>query len=248
MGGNMEKDTKSYLFNGGIAIAVGLILSALVNGWFFSSIASNDSITVTGSAKRRIKSDLVVWKAGVSYQAPTVADAYRAVSSDIPKIKAYLVSKGIPETEMTISAITTSTIRNTNQYGGEAGEITGYALSQEILVRSKDVDKIAVIARESAELINQGIVIQSSNPQFYYTALGDLKVEMLGEAAKDAKNRAEQIAASTDNSVGAVKSAKMGVLQITPPDSTEVSDYGTYDTGTIDKDITAVVNITFGIR
>ena len=244
----MDKETKSYFFNGGVAIAIGLFLSALVLGWFFSSIASNDSITVTGSAKRRIKSDLVVWKAAVSYQGATVEDAYRAVSSDIPKIKAYLISKGIPEAEMTVSAITTTTVRSTNQYGGETGEITGYNLAQEILVRSKDVDKIAVIARESTELINQGIVIQSSNPQFYYTALGDLKVEMLGEAAKDAKNRAEQIAGSTDNSVGAVKNAKMGVLQITPPDSTEVADYGMYDTSTIDKDITAVVNITFGIR
>lgn len=241
----MEKETKSYLFNGGIAIAIGLFLSAFVFGWFISSSASNDSITVTGSAKKRIKSDLVVWKAGVSYQAATVADAYRSVSSDIPRIKEYLISKGIPESEMTVSAITTTTVRNTNQYGGETGEITGYTLAQEIFVRSKDVDKIAVIARESTELINQGIVIQSSNPQFYYTALGNLKVEMLGEAAKDAKSRAEQIAASTGDSVGAVRSAKMGVLQITAPDSTDVSDYGIYDTTSIEKDITAVVNITF---
>jgi hypothetical protein len=39
----------------------------------------------------------------------------------------------------------------------------------------------------------------------------------------------------------------MGVLQITAPDSTEVSDSGIFDTGTIDKDMTAVVNISFAV-
>ena len=52
----------------------------------------------------------------------------------------------------------------------------------------------------------------------------------------------------TGNSIGSVKSAKMGVLQITAADSTDVSDYGTYDTSTIEKDMTAVVNVSFAVR
>ena len=70
---------------------------------------------------------------------------------------------------------------------------------------------------------------------------------MLGEAAKDAKVRAERVASSTGNSIGPVRSAKMGVLQITAADSTDVSDYGVYDTTTIEKDMTAVVNISFAV-
>ena len=109
------------------------------------------------------------------------------------------------------------------------------------------MSRIAQIAREATELINQGILIESKAPQYYYTKIGDLKIEMLGEAAKDAKERAERIASSTGNSIGSVRSARMGVLQITAADSTEVSDYGTYDTGTIEKDITAVVNVSFAV-
>jgi hypothetical protein len=71
---------------------------------------------------------------------------------------------------------------------------------------------------------------------------------MLGEAAKDAKTRAERIAASTGNTIGNVRSARMGVLQITAADSTEVSDMGIYDTSSVDKDITAVVNIGFAVE
>jgi len=71
---------------------------------------------------------------------------------------------------------------------------------------------------------------------------------MLAEAAKDAKTRAERVAASTDSSIGSVRTARMGVLQITPADSNEVSDSGMNDTSSLDKDITAVVNLSFEIR
>jgi hypothetical protein len=239
---------RNYWFNGGVALAIGIVLASLIFGWFFAkSRRGDEAITVTGSAKRRITSDLVVWSAGVSAQGPQLADAYRQLSESVPRIKDYLLSKGIPEGQMTVSAITTTPQKRRDADGNETSEITGYTLSQQIEVRSNDVQKISQIAREATELINQGILIESNAPKFYYTAIGDLKIEMLGEAAKDAKERALKIAASTGDSIGSVKSAKMGVLQITAADSTDVSDYGVYDTTTIDKDMTAVVNVSFAI-
>ncbi|HYJ90816.1 MAG TPA: SIMPL domain-containing protein [Pyrinomonadaceae bacterium] len=244
----MNGERNNYWLNAGVALAIGLVVSAVVFGWFYSKTKKGDeAITVTGSAKKRIKSDLVVWSAGVTAQSPQLTDAYKQLSDGIPKIKQYLISKGIPEDQMTISSIATTTLKKQDANGTETSEIAGYMLKQSIDVRSSDVDKIAQIAREATELINQGILIESTPPQYYYTKIGDLKIEMLGEAAKDAKTRAEQIAASTGNSIGPVRSAKMGVLQITPADSTEVSDTGMYDTTTIDKDLTAVVNISFAV-
>lgn len=244
----MNGERNSYWLNGGIALALGLVMSSLIFGWFYShSKKGDEAITVTGSAKKRIKSDLVVWNAGVSVQSGQLSAAYQQISSEIPKIKQYLIGKGIAEDQMTISSISSTTLHGKDSNGIETNEITGYSLTQSIEVRSGDVDKIAQIAREATELINQGILIDSNAPQYYYTKIGDLKIEMLGEAAKDAKTRAEQIANSTGNSIGAVRSAKMGVLQITPPDSTDVSDMGMYDTTSIEKDMTAVVNISFAV-
>lgn len=245
----MNGEKNNYWFNAGVALAIGLILSSLIFGWFFEKSRKGDQIvTVTGSARKRIKSDLVVWSAGVTYQAPTLAEAYRSLSENVPRVKQYLIGKGIPENEITISSITTTTLRKTDENGQESAEISGYSLRQQLDVRSTDIDKIAQIAREATELINQGILIESNSPQYLYTKLGDLKIEMLGEAAKDAKTRAERIAASTGNSIGNVRSAKMGVMQITAADSTEVSDAGISDTSSIDKDITAVVNIGFAVE
>jgi len=103
------------------------------------------------------------------------------------------------------------------------------------------------LEEKATELINQGILIESMPPEYYYTQLGGLKIEMLAEAAKDAKTRAEQIANSTGSRIGSVRTARMGVLQITPAGSNDVSDSGMNDTTSIDKDITAVVNIGFAV-
>jgi len=242
-------DERSGTFLGGVALAVGLVIASAIGGWAFVKGKRGDqTITVTGSARKRIKSDLVIWRAGVSYQAPVLADAYRSLSESVPRVKSYLIGKGIPENQITISSISSQTLHSKTTDGEESADISGYSLRQELGVRSNDVDKIAQIARQATELINQGILIESQALEYHYTKLGDLKIEMLAEAAKDAKTRAEQIAKSTGSSIGSVRSARMGVLQITPADSSEVSDSGMNDTSSLDKDITDVVNIGFGVE
>ncbi len=223
-------------FGAGIALAIGLVLASVIGGWAFVKGKRGDqTITVTGSA------------AGVSYQAPVLSDAYRSLSENVPRVKSYLIGKGIPENQITISSISSQTLHARNDQGEDTGQITGYSLRQELEVRSNDVDKIAKIAREATELINQGILLESMAPAYHYTKLGEEKITMLAEAAKDAKVRAEKVAESTGSSIGSVRTARMGVLQITPADSNEVSDSGMNDTSSLEKDITAVVNVGFEI-
>lgn len=244
---NLEQNNR--WFNSGAALAIGLVLASMVLGYSYTRVKKGDeAVTVTGSARKRIKSDLATWSAGVSSQSARLADAYNQLSSDVPRIKEYLKSKGIAENQMTVSAISSTTQYERDEDGNQTSVVTGYSLSQRVEVRSNDVDRIAQIARESTELINQGILLESGAPEYSYTRIGDLKVEMLGEAARDAKTRAEQIAASTNNRIGALRSARMGVIQITAADSTEVSDSGISDTSSIDKDMTTVVNISFAVE
>jgi hypothetical protein len=252
----MSENGKSQLLRAGIALALGIVLAASIGAWAFVHVKNRDqTIVVTGSARRRIKSDMVIWRTGVTANAPKLAEAYQALTRDVARVKAYLIAKGVPEEQIIISSITTKTIRragkqSSSESGGDAelaGDIAGYSLQQELQVRSPEVEKITKISREVTELMNQGLLLESFPPEYIYTKLGDLKIEMLGEAARDAKARAQQIASSTGNQVGGLRAAEMGVMQITPPDSSEVTGYGVNDTSSLEKDITAVVHMTFSI-
>ena len=63
-----------------------------------------------------------------------------------------------------------------------------------------------------------------------------------------ARDRAKSMLKSNHNRIGKIRSAKMGVFQITPVDSNDVSDSGFNDLSSIEKKVTAVANITFAIK
>lgn len=230
-------------------LAAGFIIGALIisGTWKYVS-RSNALITVTGSVSKDIKSDYAIWRGSFSSEASTLQDAYLKLKENNEKVSSYLVSKGFQKDKLVMSSISTTTLYINNAQGYPTNQISGYRLSQDVSTESNDVDKIDKLSRESTELINEGIEINSLPPEFLYTKLSDLKVELIGLASKDAKERAEQIAKSTDNSIGEVRSSKMGVIQINAKNSTEVSDYGVNNTSSIDKTITVVVNMSFSIK
>jgi len=75
-----------------------------------------------------------------------------------------------------------------------------------------------------------------------------LRPQLVAAALRDAKRRAEAVASAGDSTIGGLRTVDVGVFQVTSPNSTEVSDYGEYDTSTLRKDVTAVVNATFALR
>ena len=132
--------------------------------------------------------------------------------------------------------------------GNSSNEIAYYNISQSITVKSNDVKKIKEIATTLPDLISKGIDINVYEPSYFYSKLSEIKVQMLEEATKDAKQRASAMLKATHNRVGKIQSVKMGVFQITPVDSNDVSDMGLSDTSSIEKKITSVANVTFSVK
>lgn len=245
----MNDNNKSYLLPFAVILSLGFIIGALIIGGTWKKVSrGNVTITVTGSAQKEIRSDLATWDATFSAESPNMQDAYAKLQVNNKKVKDYLISKGFPSEKIQFSSINTTTLHGRNAQGIATEEVIGYRLSQNVSLESNDVDKVDKLSREATELINQGIEINSMPPQFFYTKIGDLKVEMIGLASKDAKTRAEQIASSTGNQIGEVRSSKMGVIQINAKNSTDVSDYGMNDVSSLEKTITAVVSVSFSIE
>lgn len=248
-------------FRSALAVSLAIILASLIASTAFLKAKRFDqTIKITGSAKRRIKSDLAVWRTSVSAEALTLPEAYTKLSHDVDKTKSFLVAQGFPENQIVVSAVATTPIRSSGRatakqeiaseepgQGAVSGRIMSYQLAQSLEIRSSDVDKLTDVSRRVTQLINQGILLESSEPEYLYTKLAELKVALLADAARDARERAAQIVANAGGKVGEIRSAEMGVMQVNAADANEISGYGVNDTKSIDKDVLAVVHVTFAL-
>lgn len=234
----------------GICIAAATIISSIILSKGFLKITKfvKEQITVTGSAQKEIKSDYLVWRSTFSTRQGDLKTGYRKLNEDLGKVKKYLTGKGINEKEIIVSQISTTKVYKKNEKGNDTNEIQWYVLSQTIEVRSKDIERVDRVSRESTELIEENIELESQAPDYFYTKLDELKIEMLAKATENAKLRAENMVKATGNKIGSIRSARMGVFQITPITSTDVSDWGVNDTSSLEKKVMAVVSASFAIE
>lgn len=252
----MEHTIKLSLARGAIIVCAAVGLSLIASTFVVSrsidrrtrtQAKSVQDVTVKGSAKRRVTSDIGVWTIVVRGEGEKLPDAYLTIANASEEVLAYLRERGFTDAEILQGAIDTSTFYKHDANGTETREVASYSLSREFTVTSANVARIASAAAEVTELIRVGLLVESQAPAFTYSKLGDLRVQIQGEAAKDARARADEIARNAGGKIGPIRDVQAGVLQVTRPNSTDVSGYGMYDTATIEKDVTAVVTVTFGV-
>lgn len=234
-----------------LALVISLVTSALVisNAYLARGeqpFRHGRTLAVTGSAKAPIRSDLATWTIRISGEGPDLQSAYADLEHAEAAVRAFLDRRGFPGSKP--GPIDTQTHYRVTDQGHATRDVVAYVLSRSIRIESSDVARVAAAAGDITELLQAGARIQSLAPEFVYTKLADLKVRMIREATENGRARAATIAEGSGCRVGAVKEARAGVLQITAPWSTEVASYGIHDTSTIDKDVTAVVHLTFHIE
>lgn len=246
--GNFFKNSQVIIL--GICIAAATIASSIIlSGGALKVIKfTREQISVTGSATKQIRSDYVIWSGSFSRREKDLKSAYKNLKQDLEKVKAYFKSQGINPEEVVVSQIVTTTVYKKNDKGNDTNEIQYYVLNQTVEIRSKDVNRVTTVSRESTGLIEQGVEFESYAPQYFYTELDKLKIEMLAKASENAKERAENMVRAAGNKIGLMRQARMGVFQITPVTSTDVSDYGENDTTSLDKKVMAVVTVNFAIE
>jgi uncharacterized protein len=239
-----------------VASAVLFSIAIIVSAWLFSHSWKNthhvnDKISVKGMAKKDFTSDLIIWEANFVRKSPTMQAAYAAIKEDAATVKKYLVGKGVAEKSITFSAVNIERQydENRDKEGNMNRTFSGFALSQQVSVESNEVEKVEVISREITELINMGIELYSLQPRYYNTKLAELKLEMLAEATKDAKSRAEKISENAGTHLGRLRKADMGVFQITGKNSAEDYSFGgTFNTSSREKTASITVNLDFGVE
>ena len=239
----LEKLERFQLLLLGIVLAFGIYSATK----FASTTIAKDGISVTGSAYQIVKSDSGKLTFEINTSSKTKVLAYKTLKSQLPIVEKYLQDKGIKDINLkSLNGYNTYKYNPVN--GNYTNEVEKYNLTQPVEINCDDVNKIKEISLDITGLIDKGIDININEISYNYSKMSELKVKLLKSTTEDAKDRASAMLSATNNKVGKIQSVKMGVFQITEPNSTNVSDMGINDTSTIDKKVTAVANVVFKIK
>jgi hypothetical protein len=240
------KSTIPELFLGLLSLALAAVwIAHMVAGTIHEARHARDTMTITGSARKPITSNLVRWSLSVSGAARTPEAAARTMRRDIKAVEAFLRGGGVPASEMEETVVQSETIVTRIS---KRQMRTTYRVSQGLNVSTRKIDVVEGVSTRLADLIERGIDVSADPLEYISTDLEQAKLDALQAATEEARHRAEILVQGLGGKLGVMRSSSLGVYQITPRDSTDVSNYGINDTTSRDKDVTAVVTATFAVN
>ncbi|AIK96870.1 SIMPL domain-containing protein [Candidatus Odyssella acanthamoebae] len=249
-----NKNFSGILSQLGLGVALGvatIACTAIVAKTYVKVKESQNSIQVKGYAEKRITSENAVWEGGINASNVDLIEAYKQLDQVKARTLELFKAEGYDPKQIKLGSINRFEVRKKSPDGHyELNEIERYNVSQNIEIASDDVQKLASLPSKMNELNLQGFDVTSGYVRFYYPSakLDQLKVSLLAEASKSARERADQFALNSGNQISRLLNARQGVFQVTAPNSSDISDYGTYDTSSIEKVVKIVVTMTYGVE
>lgn len=232
----------------GATLALGFTSSAYILSGAVVKMRQERTIKVKGIAESVVESDHATWRAQFSTRHAELSQAYTQLEEHQAAVTAFLKQANVPDTQLTFAAVSMQPEMQLDADGHATNQIANYRLTQAVELKSNDVQQIDKLSKSITQLIKQGIEIESFPPEYVCSTVEKIKLDLLAKATQNAYDRAKTLADNSHGKVGVLSSASQGVFQITPVDSTQVTDYGSYDTTTITKNVKAVVTLEFEIE
>lgn len=232
----------------GLALVVATIIG--MNAVRYVKTFNTSLLKVNGEAQMDVTSDEVTWTGSyfVNAQNSALKQAYAQMSTDRSAVQAFLKRNGVKAADITVQPVKIQQNFVNCKINPKACGLYGATTSklvQVVRVSSANVQKITGLAQDTTPLIQQGVVFSTQSLQYFYTKLPQVRAKLLAEATKEAQQRAGRIAKATGTRIGQLVSVNTEPLQLTPLHSNRVSNGGAYDTTTIQKKLTAIVQATF---
>jgi hypothetical protein len=235
-----------------VALAVALPLSASIATNGVKDIKqARDTLVVTGSARYPIAANLATWTLRASAQKRTPSAAIKALRVKVAQIDAFLAHGGVPASSITKPPIQVAHVSVSVPTGLKKPafrQVPAWRVSQGFAIQTTQIDTLVRVASQVGNLLAGGTDVSVSSIDYLSTKLTAAKFAALRLAVADARERASTIAEGLSAHLGPVQKTALGVYQITPRNSTEVSDYGIDDVTSRLKDVEAVVTVTFLIE
>jgi hypothetical protein len=223
----------------GLSLIIGTII---VSSAIIKIRGYGQTISVTGAAFKPITSDYAMWEASLQTTSADLVAGYAKLKKDLEELRAFLKDQGFGENDYQLGTV------QINKSSERPDRPASFTLVQTVRFESPDVARLTALSQQASALIEKGIELMSRNPRYLCTKLENLKIEMIKATTENARLRADQLAQTTGRKVGAPSAARVGVFQIRPLNSQEVSDYGMSDVTAIEKEIVCTVQISFLIE
>lgn len=209
---------------------------AILGNAFKKRNATQDSISVVGLGAKQFTSDEILFSGSYAAKAMDAKEAYAIINTDKEKVKSFFVSRGFKANEVIFSGVNfeksyrTLTTQTDNNNTKTEQIFDGYIAKQSVTLSSKKnpelMKRIEDVADQTSELVNSGIEFNPNAIQYTYSDLPSLKHDLIEKATQDAKERAQKIVKTANGDLGKLKTASMGVFQITGEGSVEEDSYG----------------------
>lgn len=232
------------------AIAI-IVFAVVLSGAYKYKYKTTNTINVTGNAKTDFESDIVKWSASYSRKSMDLSLASEQLSKDRELVRAFLLKQGINESEIRFNSVNINRefTYQVDASGRSNSSFSGYSLSQKVSVESGDLDKVDKASREISGLISQGLELSSNAPNYYFSGLEDLKLELISQASKNARQRAENIADQAGSQLGDLVKADLGIFQITGQNDNEEFSYGgVFNTTSRNKTANITVRASYFVK
>jgi hypothetical protein len=232
-----------------VIAAVGWIIAAGIVARPWITLRHVRPITVKGYAEQEVTSDSASLTAVVMATGPTAAEAYQGAGRALTRCRDVIAEALGARATMVELGTTVEDVPKVNEQGKKMNEVDYYIAHRRLRVDSSDVQSMERLGRALNDLNAEGIRVNVVGPDFFISnaALEQVKLNLIKAATEDAHVRAQTMAQGSGARVGRLVSARQGVFQITKRNSSETSDYGIYDTETIQKIVRVTVTLEYEV-
>lgn len=197
-----------------IVLALGMATAGLLVGQGVEHFRMADrSIVIKGLAEQTVDSDYASWGLTVRRAGNSFSEVQQALVADRDQVVAFLQAQGFESDEVEIRPLAVRDAYS-REYAS-ADTPTRYTGEATVIVKSARVDAVQKAALATDPLIMAGVQLDAGNgPEYELQAFNDVKGALLKAATDSARTQAERFAAEAGATLGGLKAANQGVIQI----------------------------------
>jgi hypothetical protein len=230
-------------------IAIGLAVGGyFVGHGFTQGRVADNFVSVKGLAEHGVSADLATWALRFTATADDLVTAQAKVEAEAAAVHAFLDRTGFKPEEVEVLRLEVTDLL-AQSYRPEGSNSNRFILAETIMVRTNDVQRVRAASSQIGDLVKQDVVLaDTGGPQYVFTKLNDIKPGLIAEATANARQAAAQFAKDSGATLGAIRRANQGVIEILGRDAFGDGGSSLAESAQIEKKIRVVVSLDYRLE